>query len=162
MVIHGYGISLDFGMRGGSEKVTPEAIERLERLINMAPKFAHDHTLATLNAMKDAFIEDEVSLSSAACDLMFALFGDDAGMTGLSYILALVIAECENINLIAALDESCAEHLLFPKRYPWELNEREKLLTEDELIAILGKYIRVLTDCPVDINYINQKGIDVE
>lgn len=154
MEIHGYGICTDFAMDGKFKKIkTAEDLEPLKKLINMAPKFAADHTMVTLQAMEEDIYEDEMSLAWVASDLMYKIFGDDAGGCGLSYILSLVIAECEGIHLAAEQDCDCSEFLLFAKKFPWQMNEREKALTANELRAIIAKYVSVLTDEPVDIQY---------
>jgi hypothetical protein len=152
--MHGYGICTDFAMAGKFKKIrTSEDLEQLKKLINMAPKFAADHTMTTLLAMEKVWLEDEMSLAWIASDLMYAIFGDDAGACGLSYVLSLVIAECEGIHLATALDCNCNEFLLFAKKLPWQMTEREKELTRDELDAIFSKYVSVLTDEPIDIQY---------
>lgn len=154
MEIHGHGICTDFSMRGKFEKIkTSEDLASLKKLINMAPKFAADHTMATLEAMEKRIFEDQMSLAWAASDLMYAIFGDDAGSCGLSHILALVIAECEDIHLVSTLDGDCNEYLLLAKKFPWQMTEREKSLTQSELDAIFDKYVSVLTDEPIEIQY---------
>lgn len=154
MEIHGYGICTDFAMDGKFRKIkTLEDLEPLKKLINMAPKFAADHTMATLLSMEKNFIEDEASLAWVASDLMYAIFGDDAGSCGLSYILSLVIAECEDVHLATTLDADCSEFLLFAKKFPWQMTDREKVITKDDLDAIFSKYVSVLTDEPIDIQY---------
>ena len=154
MEIHGYGICTDFAMDGKFKKIrTSEDLEPLKKLINMAPKFAADHTVVTLQAMEKDIYEDEMSLAWVASDLMYAIFGDDAGGCGLSYILSLVIAECEDVHLATTLDCDCSEFLLFAKKFPWQLTEREKTITKDELDAIFSKYVSVLTDEPIEIQY---------
>lgn len=155
MEIHGYGICTDFAMDGKYKKIkAPEDLEPLKRLINMAPKFAADHTMTTLLSMEKTFIEDEASLAWVASDLMYAIFGDDAGGCGLSYILSLVIAECEDVHLATTLDCDCSEYLLYSKKFPWQMAEREKTLTQSELDAIFSKYVSVLTEEPIDIQFL--------
>lgn len=154
MTIHGYGICTDFSMRGKFKEIkTSEDLAPLKKLINMAPNFAADHTMATLEAMEETILEDEMSLAWAASDLAYALFGDDTGSCGLSHILALVIAECEDVHMVSTLDGSCSEFLLFAKKFPWQMTEREKNITEDELAAIFSKYVSVLTDEPIEIRF---------
>lgn len=154
MEIHGHGICTDFSMRGKFKEIkTSEDLEPLKKLINMAPNFAADHTMATLEAMEETILEDKMSLAGAASDLAYALFGDDAGLCGLSHILALVIAECEDIHLVSTLDGDCNEYLLLAKKFPWQMTEREKSLTQSELDAIFDKYVSVLTDEPIEIQY---------
>ena len=155
MEAHGYGICTDFALEGKFKRInTPEALEPLKRLINMAPKLAADHTMATLLAMEENILEDEMSLAWIASDLAYALFGDDAGCCGLSYILSLVIAECEDVHMSTTLDANCSEYLLYSKKFPWQMTEREKTLTQSELDAIFSKYVSVLTEEPIDIQFL--------
>ena len=145
--LHGYGICTDDIIRAkDSNQVikNEKDIEPLKNLIRMAPKFAEDHVMATLEAMEHEIPEMGVNLAWVGSELMYRVFGDDAGMTGLSYILSLVIAECENVHLTAILDDDGYEYLMFAKRYPWQMNETEKALTEEDLARIFRKYSNVL------------------
>lgn len=156
--LHGYGICIDDVIKSNDPKRiirSKEDLEPLKRLISMAPKFAADHTMATLNAMEEEILEWEYdcNLSHVASNLMERMFADDAGGTGLSYILTLVIAECEDVHMTAILDENCYEYLLFEKRYPWKLTEKEKALTEEDVVNIFRKYVGVLGSDPAEIKH---------
>jgi len=49
---------------------------------------------------------------------------------------------------IGISDESC-EAVMFLPAYPWQMNEKERNLTAEELKAICGKYAEELENAPV-------------
>ena len=45
------------------------------------------------------------------------------------------------------------DYLLFGPDYPWNLANQKQIKTEEEVAGIFKKYIPVLTDEPIDIDY---------
>ena len=44
------------------------------------------------------------------------------------------------------INEDCKEAVLYPEKYPWEMTEEEKALTEDELHQVFERYARELEE----------------
>lgn len=62
--------------------------------------------------------------------------------------------ELQKVLILATTEEGdCNEYLLLAKKFPWQMTEREKSLTQSELDAIFDKYVSVLTDEPIEIQY---------
>ena len=72
---------------------------------------------------------------------------------GIATILANVIHEAEGIWFTACTDYNCAVYLIYQPCYPWELQEIERNLTEESIRLILVKYISILTDQILTIEY---------
>lgn len=72
---------------------------------------------------------------------------------GLATILKDVILEAENVDLVACESYECEDYLLFAPDYPWHQKHLKRLETEKEVEELFRKYISVLTDEPININY---------
>ena len=48
---------------------------------------------------------------------------------------------------------SGAEYLLFEPLYPWQIGEEERFLTEEKIAKLLRKYIQILSDSVLEIEY---------
>ena len=44
-------------------------------------------------------------------------------------------------------------HVVFAQAYPWQMSEQEKALTENNVREVFEKYIKILTDEPVKVDY---------
>ena len=44
-------------------------------------------------------------------------------------------------------------YLLYSPSYPWQLKNSERDLTEEQLVQLFGRYVRILTDVPIDVDY---------
>jgi hypothetical protein len=73
---------------------------------------------------------------------------------GIATVLAVVINACEGINMLATMSDGGYTFLIFQERAPWKYNQRERNLTETELTAIIGKYVRVLTSDDINVKFI--------
>lgn len=72
---------------------------------------------------------------------------------GLASILKDVILEREKVELTACDDINGAKYLIYSPRYPWELKWRDRWMTKERLKRIFKKYVAVLDDEPVEIDY---------
>ena len=82
---------------------------------------------------------------------------------GLAEILYEVIKEVEKIELRVSSDFEGNDYLIYPPIYPWELanmDEKEKNLTEEKLNEIYSKYMHIVTDenLPVEYHSIENGG----
>lgn len=69
---------------------------------------------------------------------------------GVAYVLYHVIDE---IRVIFADDYNGTPYILFCPRYPWSIKENEKNLGENDVIKIFAKYVNILTDNPIEVDY---------
>lgn len=72
---------------------------------------------------------------------------------GLATILKKVIEEAEEIQMTACDDFDSVTYLLYSPSYPWQLKGDERDLTEEQLVQLFGRYVRILTDVPIDVDY---------
>ena len=117
-------------------------VEKIEELLKYAPNFAqeiNDH-------FKKWGIEEP--------DLDDYLEYDSDYYSGIAYIMQGVIKEAEDIQLDVAENFDCDWFLLLCPCYPWTpLTEKEKNLTDDILDDIFRKYVSILTDKEITIEY---------
>ena len=72
---------------------------------------------------------------------------------GLATILKEVILEAEGIELVACDSYDSMEYLLYCPTYPWHQKSRKQLQTEEEAEQLFRKYVSILTDEGIDIDY---------
>lgn len=72
---------------------------------------------------------------------------------GLAYILQQVILETEDIEFTACNDFDGRIYLLHEPSYPWDMPDRDMSLKEQDIIKILAKYLRFLTDENIPVDY---------
>lgn len=130
---YGYGIYAD--------EIGTVPVERLQALIHLAPKFEREVA---------AWLRECEIDKPKVCDY-FEFDTDNHG--GYATILQRVIKENENLELLYCDDFDGKDYLIFPPVYPWSMTENEKGVTEEQLLVIFTKYIAVLTDKPVTVNY---------
>ena len=136
--IYGHGICTDD---------IKTSIDKIKTLIAMAPN-AQD-------MLKDAYAdaeEDEITDVEEWAEFMGQGWSDHEE-AGLATILAIVINELEGIHLLATTDSQCVGYLVMREKLPWHQTYREKNLTEESLNNIFHKYVSVLTDKPITIEY---------
>ena len=69
---------------------------------------------------------------------------------GVTYVLYRVIDE---ICVVFADDYNGTQYILYCPNYPWHMNDKEKDLKYEDVVHIFAKYIKILTDVPVVIDY---------
>ena len=77
----------------------------------------------------------------------------DAGYYGLASLLRLVIEEAEGLELVSCDNFDCHDFVLYPPFYPWQATDKDKDMTEEKLRQIFTKYVSILTDETVTIEY---------
>lgn len=117
-------------------------VDRIEELLKHAPVF--------FKKLHDDFIEMEIDEPNIEDYLEY----DCDYYSGIAFILKEVIKEAEDIELDTAENFDGDWYLLLCPWYPWSnVTEREKNLTIEELDCVLKKYIRVLTDDELIVEY---------
>ena len=135
---YGYGIKVD--------EIGEVSKERIKSLIDLAPVFK-EQLQEQLEEMQvsDPDLEDYCNAMQNA-NLDFAFLG-------LASILKYVMEEVENLNFVACDNYDHEHFLIFTPQYPWRMTEREQQVTEESLNDIFTKYVSVLTDKEIDIDY---------
>ena len=75
---------------------------------------------------------------------------------GLAEIMYEVIKEVEGIELYVCTDFDGTAYLIYPPIYPWQLknmSDKEKNLTEETLCELYAKYLHVVTDEDLVVEY---------
>lgn len=143
IITHGIGICTD-----DIKNMTTDSIEAL---IAMVPDSADVKALLN-NALLDAR-DDEIDDVDELAEYLGQGWTEYEEV-GIATVLAIVINVCEHIKMLPTMDAYGNIFLIFQERAPWKYNQREKNLTEDELYAIIGKYVRVLTADDIHIDRI--------
>ncbi len=130
---HYYG----YGIKTGDIEVN--AVEKLQALIALAPKYAEEIN-EWLKQIKEPTVDDCLEYEE---DLPY----------GLAIILQKVIEEVEGIIFTACDNFNGEDYLLYTPEYPWYMGEKDKEMTEEKVQECLKKYIAILTDEAVDIDY---------
>ena len=73
----------------------------------------------------------------------------DCGETGLAHVLYEII----NLSVSVALDFGNRHYILYKPSYPWSIPDGEENLTEEDVLRIFRKYISVVTDDDIFIDY---------
>ena len=69
---------------------------------------------------------------------------------GVTYVLYKVIDE---IRVTFADDYNGTQYILYCPHYPWNMSEKEKDLKYEDIVNIFTKYIKILTDEPIEIDH---------
>lgn len=73
----------------------------------------------------------------------------DCGETSLAHVLYEII----NLSVSVALDFGNRHYILYEPSYPWSIPDGEENLTEEDVLRIFRKYISVVTDDDIFIDY---------
>jgi len=117
--------------------------EKIEVLLQLAPKFNEEVS----NWLEECGIENP--------DLDDYLEYDQDYYSGIAYLLQQVIYEAENVNLEIAEDYDSDYYLMVCPSYLWgKLTDEERALdTQDKVNALFEKYLKVVADNDVSIDY---------
>lgn len=118
-------------------------VPRIQNLLLYAPEFAAK--------LANDFKKDNISCPTLDDYLDYE---DVDCCRGIAYILREVISEAENIDIDAADDFNGNWYVLLLPSYPWaKISLEEMTLTKDRIKEIFIKYIKVLTDVDVYIDF---------
>lgn len=130
---YGYGIN--------ASAIPDSSVGHMNALLEQAPKFK--------GKVEEWLAKHEIIEPSYEDYLEY----DDVCMCGLAAILSEVIEEAEGIVFTACSDFDGDQYLIYQPSYPWNLPEAEAALTEERIDEILTKYVAILTDEPIEIDY---------
>lgn len=122
--------------------------------INTTPDKVLDLLSRTTNTREDFeewVEEDNINTNNIKEILKYQ--GGPGGIHGIGAILSDVIYENEEIEFYNCFDYDGNEYLLYIPSYPWFLSEKEKNMRKEELEKILVKYISILTDEEIILDY---------
>jgi hypothetical protein len=74
-------------------------------------------------------------------------------MRGLATTLQKLIEEAEVLCLTACDECDSRTYMIYQPPYPWALTQADRELTEEHLAAMIGRYVGMLTDDVVDVDY---------
>lgn len=130
---YGYGVCVS--------DIEEPFVERIQNLLVMAPAFQKNiQEWLDECGISDPDYEDYID------------YDQDFGL-GLATILKEVILEAENVELVACDSFEGKDYLLFCPAYPWNRKNHKELKTQEAVGELFRKYISVLTDEPIQIDY---------
>ncbi len=132
---HTYG----YGIKTGNVKIN--SVEQLQALIALVPEYAE----SIGRGLKENGIEHPIISDYLDYEEDFPY--------GLAIILQRVIEETEGVVFTACNNFYGENYLLYVPDYPWRMGEKDKEMTEEKVQECLKKYIAILTDEAVDIDY---------
>jgi hypothetical protein len=138
---YGYGICVDD---------IDTNVDRVFSLVHLAPNFEKEFYKWVESFRQDGDPESVAELITM--DDIYE-YEDNYCNCGIGLIMKAVIQECEDVELLACDDYNCCHYLIFSVGYPWNMSEKEKNITEKDLRCMFAKYVNVLMDEPITVNY---------
>lgn len=133
---HGFGVLIE---ANENKKIT---MDRLLALLELTdPDTKADYLYDMQCDIADNWPDQEVPMD----ELIEMLVDGDECCCTFAPIVANAIQHNEGIRLYVT-SIGGEDVLVFEKSYPWYMNEKEKELTPEKLIAILAKYLKIITD----------------
>ena len=132
---HNYG----FGVC--TDEIPMADVDRLQNLLALAPELHAE--------IKEWLAEREIADPTWDDYMEF----DEDYHLGIATILQRVIEEAEGIEMTSCSDYDSTAYLIYSPRYPWDLSFADSNLTEDRLREIISKYVGILTDKEIAVNY---------
>jgi len=126
-------------------KDTSLTVEKVLKLAAMEPSV---HKIVQ-EYMDEICERDEILKEEFEIDDFDELEGDYCEH-GLTFILYNVITE---IPVVWADDYGGDDYILYCPSYPWRMDEYERNFSEEDVVKIFNKYINVLTDLPINVDY---------
>lgn len=133
---YGYGVCAD--------DIGEATVEKLCFLVHVAPQ---------LERKVQSYFRELDILEPTADDFFTAIEDEDFGCYGLATLIRLVIQETEGIILTVCNDFNDRKYLIYEPSYPWNMGKNDMQLTKEKLDTIYRKYIRILTDREINIDY---------
>ncbi len=130
---YGYGFSTD--------DLMPDTVEKMEALLEKAPEYSKQ--------IHEWFDDCEITEPTVDDYLEF----DEDYHLGLATTLKEVITEATGIDLVSCDDFDGVKYLLYVPLYPWQMSEKDKLLTQEELDAVFTEFVAIVTDTKPDIDF---------
>lgn len=139
---YGYGICVD-DINTTADKVF--------ELVHLAPKFEKKFYEWVETYREDG--DPESIAEFLPMDSIYEYEDDDCCDYGLGPIMRDVIKECEDVELLCCFDYDGNHYLIFSVTYPWWMTDKEKSMTEEDVRALFAKYVSMLTNVAVTVDY---------
>lgn len=130
---YGYGICTD--------RLETAEVSRIQALIRCAPEYEK----AVNKLLQDRGITDPEPDDYLELEIN--------GSYGMASIMQDVILEAEGLIFTACDDYNSNNYLLYMPSYPWHLQENEHSLTEEAVRQIFAKYVSILSDEVLEVDY---------
>lgn len=142
---------INYGIGICTDDIKDMTLDKIKALVALVPNSLSVKALLN-QALLDA-IDDEIDDVNEFADYIGQGWkGYDE--VGIATVLAVVIDACENVRMQPIMDSNGNSFLIFPERYPWQYNSREKQLIDEDVYEIIGKYVRILTTEDIKIEKI--------
>jgi len=130
---YGYGIC--------TSDLRVDSVERIEELLSHAPEYRKE--------IHDWFEDCDNTKPTLDDYLDF----DQDYNNGIAAILQAVIKEATGIEFAACDNFDCMRYLIYMPSYPWNMTERDRTVTQEELDEVLKKYVSIISDSKLDIDF---------
>lgn len=140
---YGYGICTD-------DLKEDISLVKLMKLVQVAPKLYEK-----VKKFIDNDCDGQIMETYDLLDTYVKEYGE-INYGGLAEILYEVIKEVEGIELLVSTDFNGKDYLIYPPIYPWTLakmSDKEKHLTEKDLTEIFSKYLHIVTNEELTVEY---------
>lgn len=134
---YGYGFCVD------DIDTTPEKLLKLAAMNPNVLKAVREYLNDIFNGKK--YKDEELTLED------FDDLEGDYGERGITYILLHIIRN--ELGAFYADDYNGTMYILYGPHYPWSMPHKEKNLSEEDVNNLFAKYINVLTDQDIEIDY---------
>lgn len=145
-ITYGYG----FSIQNVTEKALAAFILKHREVFSADEEEKDACDLAEL-VLKNKTVEDELFIYFDDYE------NDNSGHTGFGSAISNIMSRETEIGFTyeesTSFDRYAEKYILFPECYPWQLNDKEKELTEESLFAIMAKYVMELHLDVDDIDY---------
>lgn len=136
----------DYGYGTCLNDLTFDSVESIKKLLSFSPELEKDI---------DAWLEEcEITEPTVEDYLNY----DQDYQHGMATLLVKVIEEAEGIEFLSSIDFDGRIYLMYPQLYPWQMNEKDKLVTEEIIEKIVSKYLKIVTDSPFQIGYVEAEN----
>ena len=134
--VHGYGICVD------------DIETTAEKLLNLAS--TNNDVLKDVREYLDEIYPNGYNDKDLTIDDFNELEGDYCE-NGIAYVLYQVIDN--DIPIEFAYDYYGVQYILYTPTYPWFMIDADKTLTEEDVENMFKKYVKILTDEDINIDY---------
>lgn len=139
---YGYGICVDD---------ISTTVDKVFQLVHLAPNFEKEFYKWVESLRQE---DDPESIAELITMEYIDEYEDDMYcIHGIGPIMKAVIKEVEDIELLVCDDYNCYHYLMFTPTYPWNMSEKEKNMTEEDVRCMFAKYVNVLTDDVITVGY---------
>lgn len=138
----GFGICVD--------DICKDVSLTLEKVLNLAKMepSVYEIVMEYLNGICE---RDEIAFDELTIEDIDELEGDYCER-GIAFVLYNVITE---LPVVYADSFDGDQYVLYSPGYPWTMQESERSLSEKDVVKIFAKYVSILTDIPINVDYYN-------